>query len=70
MATVESGYVLTETGEILVQVPDDNPWGFALLDDDQQWPGGFGVAGEWQLLPGDDPRITAEIRERLGWLLD
>jgi hypothetical protein len=65
------GYVITETGKVLVQVPDtDSRWGFYLADDDQTWDGGFGVASEWDAIADDDPRITDDDRERLGWILD
>ncbi len=68
-------YVLTnpdnrERAIVLVQIPASNQWGFELADDDQTWPGGFGIASEWEALEDDDPRITDEDRERLGWLLD
>ena len=64
------GYVITEAGSVLVQVPADNRWGFCLCDDDQSWPGGFGVASNWEAVADDDPRITTADRERLQWLLD
>lgn len=72
---ITAGYVLTDTGEILVQLPafpdeDENIYGFILASDDQVWPGGFGAASSWELLADDDPRITDAVREQLGWLLD
>ena len=67
---IVAGYVLTDGGTILVQLPADNDWGFVLADDEQSWPGGFGIATEWALLTNDDPRITNAIRDALGWLLD
>jgi hypothetical protein len=68
---VKAGYVLTEDGSILLQIPDpDSRWGFYLADDDQSWDGGFGVASEWELLDDSDPRITDADRERLGAILD
>lgn len=70
MTTVRPGYVVTDDGEILVQLPTDNQWGFVLADDDQMWPGGFGVAAAWELLSDSDPRITDDVRDRLGWLLE
>lgn len=68
--TIPTGYVITESGLILVQRPADCRWGFELCDDDQVFPGGHGVASEWTLLAGDDPRITPQARERLSWLVD
>lgn len=69
--TIQAGYVITEDGTILVQVPNpDSRWGFYLADEDQSWDGGFGIASSWDLIPDDDPRVTDEIRDRLGWILD
>lgn len=70
MANVKAGYVVTEDGTVLVQLPADNAHGFELCDDDQSWPGGLGVAASWELVADDDPRVTDDDRERLGWLLD
>lgn len=70
MADIHTGYVVTDTGSILVQHPDENQWGFSLCDDEQSWPGGIGVAGEWTAIAPDDPRITDDDRERLQWMLD
>lgn len=69
--TPAAGYVLTDTGDILLQIPcPEHPSGFALADDDQTWPGGLDAGcTEWELLADDDPRISDEDRERLGWLL-
>lgn len=71
MATtmIPTGYVITQNGTILIQRPADNQWGFELCDDDQVFPGGFGL-GSWTLLADDDPLITPEVRERLSWLDD
>jgi hypothetical protein len=70
-STPKAAYVVTAQGEILVQVADpDSRWGFYLADDDQSWDGGIGAASEWEIVPDDDPRITPEIREQLGWILD
>lgn len=63
------GYVLTESGRILVQIPADDAPDFVLADDEQTWPGGHGIASRWEPLASNDPRITAEDRERLGWIL-
>jgi hypothetical protein len=72
MATdkIYTGYVITERGLVLVQAPADNRWGCLLADDDQTWDGGFGIATEWEPIDDDDPRITAEDRERLEDTLD
>lgn len=68
---VKAGYVIDNHGNILVQIPDDNQWGFSLCDGESTQPGGFGFsAKEWTLLSDDDPRITDEVRESLQWILD
>jgi len=68
--TTYKGYVLHNNGEIYVQRPADNHWGFELCDDDQTWPGGIGLgAGIFEAIQPDDPRISAREHERLDWLL-
>jgi hypothetical protein len=69
--TVKAGFVLGSDGRIYVQVPADNQWGFSICDDDQSWAGGVGSGLQsWMLLANDDPRITEDDRERIGWMLD
>jgi hypothetical protein len=69
--TIKAGYVVTEDGTVLVQVPDvSSPWGFHLADDDQTWDGGHGIASSWELVADDDSRISDSNRERLGWILE
>lgn len=65
--TIKAGYVRTGTGQVLVQKPADNQWGFELADDDQSWPGGFGIASSWELIP--ESEVSDADRQRLGWLL-
>jgi hypothetical protein len=68
---IHTGYVLTDDGSILAQIPDEsNRWGFYLADDDQTWDGGIGVASSWEPLADDDARITDDDRERLQWVID
>jgi hypothetical protein len=62
------GYVRTESGKILVQVPDGSPWGFSLLSDDQSWPGGVGIARSWK--PISKKSVSAKKRAELGWILE
>jgi hypothetical protein len=62
------GYVRTDRGAVLVQIPDDGPHGFALADDDRTWPGGLGIATSW--VPLADSDVDEDDRERIGWLLD
>ncbi len=69
MPSVQLSYVLTSDGQVLVQVPDiDSKWGFYLTDDEQSWDGGFGIASDWEAIPEDDPRISAEVHEQLDSL--
>lgn len=65
---IDPTFVRTTDGRYLVQVPADNQWGFSLCDDDQSWPGGHGVASEWEAVTPD--QVPAEEQKRLGWLLE
>ncbi len=64
------GYVLTDRGDILLQLPVDNACGFVLADENQLWPGGVGIACKWEALEDNDARITPEMRKRLRWMVD
>lgn len=65
----ECRWVITSADEVLVQYPDDNPWCFTLSDGDNSWAGGpDGLT--WTRIADDDPRITPEHREAMGWLFD
>lgn len=72
MTTIKNhvGYVITEDDIILLQLPADNQWGFVLADDDQSWPGGFGIASRWEAIDDDDPRISTGDRDYLQCWLD
>lgn len=60
------GYVRDDRGNVFVQLPADNQWGFSLFDDDQEFPGGFGI-GRWTAISADQ---TSEAdHARLSWLL-
>ena len=70
-AKAKAGYVLGSDGKIYVQVKDDSQFGFAICDEELSWAGGVGSGlASWTLIPNDDSRITDEVRERLGWILD
>jgi hypothetical protein len=59
---------VTDGISYLVQLPDDNPWGFILADDDQTWDGGFGCGMKaWHAVDATDVPIAD--RRRLSWLL-
>ena len=67
---MHEGYVITNRNQILVQVPDtESRYGFYLADDDQTFDGGVGVAESWEAIPENDPRISREVKDRLGWML-
>lgn len=60
------GPVLTDTGHVFVQCPDETPWGFSLHDDDDKsWSGGFGPWAGWLPVDRDDPRITDDDRRKI-----
>jgi len=61
-------YVRTIDGLYLVQVPDETAFGFSLCDDEQSWPGGFGIASEWTAVTPDE--VPMDVRERLAYLLN
>jgi len=59
-------YVRTKDGLYLLQVESEilfPRWGFALYDDEQCWPGGFGIANEWTAVP--DSEVPEDIRRKL-----
>jgi hypothetical protein len=59
-------FVRTDTGSFYLQVCDENLFPqhkFALMSDDQTWPGGLGCARSWQIVDPSD--VPAEIRESL-----
>ena len=62
-----TGYVRTETGAYLVQYPDRNRWGFCVASDDQEWPGGFGIATSWEPVSADD--VPSDIHDQSDWIL-
>lgn len=47
---------------------DETTAGFTLYSDDQSWEGGIGIAVSWEVIEDDDPRITVQHREALGYL--
>lgn len=70
---IHAGYVLTDAGEIFLQLPDNNaPQGFSIHDDDETWTPGVTPFpfSSWTPLEPTDPRITSADRDRLQWILD
>ena len=65
---MDKSFVVTDRGDVLVQVPAANPWGFSLCDDELSWPGGFGIARTWEVIDEFDPRISNEAHQRLDFL--
>lgn len=60
---------VTDGSRFLVQLPDDNQFGFVLADDDQTWEGGFGSGMKSFRAVGPE-EVPDEDLERLGWMLD
>ena len=70
----QTQWVITNRGWILVQrfiQPDGitRAADFELCDGEQAWIGGsLAVGSYWDVIDNDDPRITPQIRENLGWV--
>ena len=63
------GYVFTDRGHVLAQIPDNSEHGFFLTDGRTDWPGGVGVAAEWYALTDDDPYLCFGDRGLLGEII-
>lgn len=61
---------VTDGSLFLVQLPDDNKFGFVLADDDQTWDGGIGSGMKSPFRAVSPEDVPDDDRERLGWLLD
>ena len=81
VATVQTGYVIRDDGEVAVQIADpESRWGFYIAelatDNPDEYPttygGGFGWATNrtFELVADDDARLTAFDRDRYQWMLD
>ena len=68
MRTLQKTFV-TDGERFLVQLPDNNPFGFVLADDDQTWDGGIG-SGMKSFRAVSTEEVPDEDMERLGWMLD
>ncbi len=60
---------VTDGERFLVQLPDDNQFGFVLADDDQTWEGGVG-SGMKSFRAVSPENVPDEAMELLGWMLD
>jgi hypothetical protein len=82
---VASGFVLRDDGELALQWADpDSRWGFRIfvlsgdsddeVDDERpdEYDGGvgWGDGRTWELLDGDDPRLSRAHTRRYDWLVD
>jgi hypothetical protein len=58
------------SNQILIQADCDNQYGFSLYDDDQTFPGGFGVGGNitWSVIDEKDPDYQALPERYKEWL--
>jgi len=66
---IHCGYVIDDaTGDVYLQVLANNPNGFQILDDDRSW--AVPPFASWTAVADDDPRVSDDDRERLGWILD
>lgn len=67
--SIYKGYVRTNKGEILVQIPDpQSRWGFYLADEEQTWDGGFGILAS-AFFSISEKKVSKKDKERLGWIL-
>jgi hypothetical protein len=64
-------FVRTDDGRYLVQVESETlfpRWGFALLDDELSYEGGFGVEATWTVVDGDE--VPPDIRRELELVVE
>jgi hypothetical protein len=57
-------------GQIYIWVADDNSQGFTIIDENESWPGGLGLAQPITCKPDDDWVIDQKVRDRLGFILE
>lgn len=69
--TISRCWVIGSDGNVYVQEPEDNQWGFSLADGESTWAGGL-IPGlsSWETVEEDDVRITQEHRDAMEWLFD
>jgi ribonuclease BN (tRNA processing enzyme) len=61
------GYRIEDEGEVLVYLPDHEPYLTAALDDDRKWMSGWALAAGADLLLHDSEYTDDEYAQRLGW---
>jgi phosphoribosyl 1,2-cyclic phosphodiesterase len=61
------GYRIEDEGQVLVYLPDHEPYLTAALDDPREWISGWGLAAGADLLLHDSQYTEDEYAHRLGW---
>jgi ribonuclease BN (tRNA processing enzyme) len=61
------GYRIEDEGQVLVYLPDHEPYLTAALDDKPEWVSGWALAAGADLLLHDSQYTDDEYAERLGW---
>jgi ribonuclease BN (tRNA processing enzyme) len=61
------GYRIEDEGQVLVYVPDHEPYLTAALDDERKWISGWALAAGADLLFHDSQYTDEEYATRLGW---
>lgn len=65
------GFVITDTGRILVHVPNrHNGYGFILTNAEEHWHGGIGSGAKfWEAITDDDARISEHEHDLWDWFV-
>jgi ribonuclease BN (tRNA processing enzyme) len=61
------GYRIEDEGQVLVYLPDHEPYLTAALDDEPEWISGWALAARADLLLHDSQYTEDEYAHRLGW---
>lgn len=61
------GYRIEDEGQVLVYLPDHEPYLTAALDDEPRWISGWALAANADLLLHDSQYTDEEYRGRVGW---
>lgn len=68
---VKPGFAIAENGRVFAMIPDgETVEGFWLYDLDDSFCCGQGLGCGFEPVAADDPRITAEDRDNLQWMID
>ena len=61
------GYRIEDEGQVLVYLPDHEPYLTAALDDERKWISGWALAAGADLLLHDSQYTEEEYAQRIGW---